>query len=88
MAFWGESPQGRMMRWISATGTLAIFCGRVGQGEELRRHQVHPLVGALCGKDHRHQECVSILVVQRDRRLGVKALERLGDMGAPFRGGR
>jgi hypothetical protein len=81
LAFCGERPQGRMILWISATGTFGHLLRGVGEGKQLGRHLVHPLVRALGGQDHRHQERERIPVVEGDRRARIQRLQRPVDVG-------
>ena len=66
--------------------------GRRVAGEEVRRHHVHPLVGALRRQDRGGEQLVGVAVVERAevaRRPRVLAAEALeGAAGPPRRGAR
>jgi len=52
---------------------------RGGAREEARRHEIHARVGALGGEHDGDEQGEGILVGERDRRVGVQAIENLLD---------
>lgn len=48
------------------------FLRGVGFGEEPRSLEVDAFIGALCGQQHRDQQCVCARMVQRHRRFWIK----------------
>ena len=63
---------------------LHHFSSRVSKFEESRRHDIDPSIGALGGKQDRHQKSEGIGVVQRDRRFGIELFEAMEDIIGPF----
>ena len=53
--------------------------------EELRRHNVHPVISALGGEDRRHQELQRIVMDERALRVAIDAGERVDDFLQPLR---
>src|ERR1700722_2013867 len=45
----------------------------------MRRHEVHPCIGALCRKEHGDQQCVRIMMNERNRGIGKKPFENAAD---------